>query len=155
MSLYKGGEEREAFTKAGMEVAAAPQPGCRLLFTLTRLGSVKMRSAACRISDSHSLVLPSEASPLPLNSFFVTEGLNLVRMRFLRRSQSSAEINETFIRMRKRKTCNGSVSILRCSRLVTVVEYCYQNYNTVTTKRSGVTRHTRPTVSLSRGIEII
>ena len=155
MSLYKGGEEREAFTKAGTEVATAPLPGFRLLFTLTRLNSVNMKSAACRLSDCHFIGLPSEVSPLPLNSFFVTAGFHLVRMRFLRRSQSSAEISETFIRMRKRKTCNGSVSILCCSRVVTVVEYCYQNYNTVTTKRSRVTRHTRPTVSPSRAIEII
>ena len=96
--------------------------------------------------------LPSEEDLLELNSFFVTWGFNLVRMRFLRKSQSSVEIIETFIRMRKRNTCNGSRSILWGSRLVTVVEYCYQNSNTVTTKRSGVTRHTsRPTVSLIRG----
>ena len=148
VSLYNGGEEREAFTRAGMEVAAAPLPGGRLLFTFTRLTSAKMNST----TQILGFYLPSEEDLLELNSFFVTWGFNLVRMRFLRKSQSSVEIIETFIRMRKRNTCNGSRSILWGSRLVTVVEYCYQNSNTVTTKRSGVTRHTsRPTVSLIRG----
>ena len=106
--------------------------------------------------DSHSISLPSDESPLwPLHSFFVTGGFNLVLMRFLRKSQSSVEINETFMRVRKRKICNGSRSILSSAQVVTVVEYCYQNYNTVTTKPSGVTRQTRQTVSLIRGIEII
>ena len=102
-----------------------------------------------------SLELPSELSLLPLTSFFVTGGLNLVRMRFLRRSQSSAEMIDMLMRKRKRKTCNGSRSILIGSRVVTVVEYCYQNYNTVTTKHTGVIiRHTRPVISATR-IEII
>ena len=102
-----------------------------------------------------SLQLPSDFSLLPLTSFFVTGGLNLFRMRFLRKSQSSAEMIEMLMRKRKRKTCNGSRSILIGSRVVTVVEYCYQNYNTVTTKHTGVIiRHTRPVISATR-IEII
>ena len=54
MSLYNGGEDREAFTKAGTEVAAVSLPGCRLLFTLTRLRSDNMKSAA---SDIWSVTL--------------------------------------------------------------------------------------------------
>ena len=79
MSLYNGGEDREAFTKAGTEVATVSLPGCRLLFTLTRLRSDNMKSAA---SDIWSVTLykvtfrgvSTTASPLFLRQWRLQSG---------------------------------------------------------------------------------